>query len=180
MPDALHALQEHGMNLKHVASHNEIALVLCVFLSSGCAATTLRLPPQDAQPVQAQFGLRFHHAGMTLPLQGGVQMAENEGRLGVIFPHGRTLGVCRYQGGGMECTPAGGERRETRFVLRQTGLAVYRLLPALTREFSRNAEQDSADWAVRWKKTDAGLDAEYRDTGSQVTIDIHFTEIARP
>jgi len=154
--------------------------LLCILLFSGCAATTLRLPPQDVRPVQAQFGLRFHHADMTLPLQGGVQMAENEGNLGVIFPHGRTLGVCRYQGGGMECIPAGEERRATRFVLRQIGLAVYRLLPALTQESARNAEQNSADWSAHWKKTDTGLSAEYRDPDSRVTMDIHFTEITRP
>jgi len=153
--------------------------MLCVLLISGCAATTLRLPPQDVRPVQAQFGLRFHHADMTLPLQGGVQIAENEGSLGVIFPHGRTLGVCRYQKGGMECTPAGEEKHSTRFVLRQIGLAVYRLLPGLT-QTADNAGQNSADWSAHWKKTDAGLEAEYRDPDSRVTMEIHFTEIIRP
>jgi hypothetical protein len=158
-------------------------LLLCALLLSGCAATTLSLPPLDAQPVQAQFGLRFSHAGMSLPLQGAVQMAENEGTLGVIFPHGRTLGVCRYRGGGMECTPTEKGRSRTRFMLRQIGLAVYRILPALTRDSAQDIDQDIAetDWTVRWKKADTGRrSAEYRDLSSQVTIDMHFTESTRP
>ena len=172
MPGTPHTLQERGMNI----------LLLCALLLSGCAATTLTLPPLDAQPVQAQFGLRFNSAGMSLPLQGAVHMAENAGSLGVIFPHGRTLGVCRYQGGGMECTLAGEKKSGTRFMLRQIGLAVYRILPALTRESPRNAHQDiiGTDWAVRWKQTDAGRSAEYRDLSNHVTIDMHFTEISWP
>ena len=155
-------------------------ILLCALLFSGCAATPLRLPPQDMQPVEAQFGLRFHHAGRTLPLQGGVRMAANEGHLGVIFPHGRTLGVCRYRGSGMECTPAGGAGQSASFALRQIGLAVYRLLPGLTREAAGDAELNGADWSARRQKTDAGLDIEYRDLNSQVTIDMHVTEIIRP
>jgi hypothetical protein len=157
-------------------------LVLCALLLSGCAATPLSLPPQDVQPVQAQFGLRFSHAGMSLPLQGAVQMAGNEGDLGVIFPHGRTLGLCRYRGGGMECAPAREGGSGASFLLRQIGLAVYRILPALTRGPARDIDQDitETDWTVRWKKADTGRSAEYRDSGSQVTIDMHFTEITRP
>jgi hypothetical protein len=168
MPGTRHAIRERGMNI----------LALCALLLSGCAATTLSLPPLDAQPVQAQFGLRFSRAGMSLPLQGAVQMAENEGNLGVIFPHGRTLGLCRYRGGGMECAPAGEGGSGARFTLRQIGLAVYRILPAL----ARDSDQDimETDWSVRWKRADTGRSAEYRDINSQVTIDMHFTEIARP
>jgi hypothetical protein len=157
-------------------------LALCALLLGGCAAATLSLPPLDAQPVQAQFGLRFSHAGMSLPLQGAVQIAENEGVLGVIFPHGRTLGLCRYRGGDMKCAPAGEGGSGANFMLRQIGIAVYRILPALTRDSARDIDQDipETDWTVRWKKADTGRSAEYRDLGSQVIIDMHFTEITRP
>jgi hypothetical protein len=156
-------------------------LLLCVLLLSGCAvtsATRLSLPPLHAQPVQAQFGLRFSRAGMSLPVQGAVQRPANEGSLGVIFPHGRTLGVCRYQEDGMECIPAEGTHAGTGFMLRQIGLGVYRVLPGLTQE----APQDMAeeDWDVRWKQAASGRSAEYRVPGSRVTIEMHFTEIARP
>ena len=152
--------------------------LLCILLLSGCAAKALYLPQLDIQPVQAQFGLRFSYANMSLPLQGAVQMAENEGSLGVIFPHGRTLGVCRYQGGGMECAPAGGNSGRTRFMLQQIGLAVYRILPALTQASPQDTIE--SDWVVHWKQACAGRSAEYRDLSSQVAMDMHFTEIARP
>jgi hypothetical protein len=153
-------------------------LFLCLFLLSGCAAKALPMPPLETQPVQAQFGLRFNYTGMSLPLQGAVQMAENEGSMGVIFPHGQTLGVCLYRDGGMECTPAGEGGARMYFMLRQIGLAVYRILPALTQESAQDSME--ADWAVRWKQTNTSRSAEYRDLVSRVAMDIHFTEVTRP
>ena len=152
--------------------------LLCALLLSGCAATTPSLSPLHMQPVQAQFGLRFSHGDNSLPLQGAVQFTEDAGSLGVIFPHGRTLGLCRYQRGGMECVPADGERGGTRFMLRQVGLAVYRVLPALTRESAQDSIEK--DWTVYWKEADSGRKAEYRDLNSQVTLEILFTEISQP
>jgi len=156
-------------------------LMLCAILLGGCAATTLP-PLPDMPPLQAQFGLRVMHAGMSLPLQGAVQMAGNEGSLGVIFPHGRTLGVCRYHGGGMECTPTGEANGKTRFMLRQIGLAVYHILPALTQEAPWNAEAagTATGRAVRWKERAGGRYAEYGDPAGQMTVEIHLTEISRP
>jgi len=153
-------------------------LLFCALLLSGCAATTLALAPLDTQPIQAQFGLRFIHAGTAIPLQGAVRMKEHEGDLGVIFPHGRTLGVCRYQDGGMVCTSAVEDRFRTRFMLQQIGLAVYRLLPALSQESPQDVTE--ADWSVRWKEADTGRSAEYRDLASQVTMYVHFTETTQP
>ena len=152
-------------------------LILCALLLGGCAAK-MRVPLPDVQPVQAQFGLLFSRAGMSIPLQGAVQVTGNEGSLGIIFPHGRTLGVCRYRAEDMECTPAAGDTSKTRFILSQIGLAVSRILPALARESTQDVME--ADWAVRWKETDAGRSAEYQDLTSQVTMNIHVTEISRP
>ena len=151
-------------------------LLFCMLLLCGCTAKILPLPPQNAQPVQAQFGLRFASAGMAIPLQGAVQMAENGGNLGFIFPHGRTLGVCHYRDGGMECVPAGYDVMQTRFMLRQIGLAVYRILPTLTQESAEDTLDK--DWIVSWHETNTGWRAEYLDLASQVTMDIHFTEIS--
>jgi hypothetical protein len=157
-------------------------LLLCALLLGGCAAQTLPLPPLHTGPVQAQFGLRFSYAGMSIPLQGAVRMTDNEGNLGVIFPHGRTLGVCRYQKGGMECVPAGGGMARARVMLQQIGVAVYRMLPALAGESTRSMPEDmtETDWAVRWQETDIGRKAEYTDWASHVTMEMHFTEITRP
>ena len=153
-------------------------LFLCALLLGGCVAKTLPLPLQATQPLQAQFGLRFTYAGMSIPLQGAVQMTENEGSLGVIFPHGRTLGVCRYGQGGMECVTAVEGGSGTNFMLRQIGLAVYRMLPALAQESALDIAETG--WTVYWKEADTGRSAEYRDLSSQVTMDMHFTEITRP
>ncbi|MDR2695346.1 MAG: hypothetical protein LBC79_03080 [Deltaproteobacteria bacterium] len=153
-------------------------LLLCAILLGGCAASTLLPSLPHMQPLQAQFGLRFRHAGLSVPLQGAVNMTGNEGSLGVIFPHGRTLGVCRYQGGGMECAPTGEGGSRARFMLRQIGLAVYRSLPALAREPAQDIA--GTDWTVYWKETDAGRSVEYRDLAGQVTMEMHFTEIVRP
>ena len=153
-------------------------LFLCALLLSGCVAQALVLPPQDMRPAAVQFGLRFAHADRAVPLQGAVQMSEQEGSLGLIFPHGPTLGVCRYRTGGMECSLAGEGSAGTRFMLQRIGLAVYRILPALMREPVRDITE--ADWTLRWKETDAGRRAEYRDLEAQVTLEMLFTEIARP
>ena len=152
--------------------------LLCVLLLGGCAAARLSLPPLDMQPLHAEFGLRFSHAGMSIPLHGAVQITKHDGRLGIIFPHGRTLGVCRYLEDGMECVPASEETPGARVMLRQIGLAVYRILPSLAQESSRDIVE--SDFAVRWEKTGSGRSAEYRDLSSQVTVDMHFTEIVRP
>jgi hypothetical protein len=150
----------------------------CLLLIGGCAAKTVSLPPQNMQPVQAQFGMRFISAGMTIPLQGAMVMEENEGSLAVIFPHGLTLGVCRYQDGGMECVPAGGGRHRARVMLQQIGLAVYRSLSALTPESTQDIVEK--DWAVYWQDTSTGWSAEYLDSANQITIEMHFTEITLP
>jgi len=105
-------------------------------------------------------------------------MSEQEGSLGIILPHGPTLGVCRYRANGMECAPAGEGNAGTRFMLRRIGLAVYRIVSALTQEPVRDITE--ADWTLRWKETDAGRGAEYRDLDAQVTIEMHITEISRP
>ena len=104
-------------------------------------------------------------------------MTEHGGSLGVIFPHGRTLGVCRYQTDGMECTPSGEDSSETRFMLRQIGLALYRILPVLAQEPGRDITE--ADWAVHWGEADTGRNAEYRDLSSRVTMEMHVTEFTR-
>jgi hypothetical protein len=153
-------------------------------LLAGCAVAP---PPQPVSfsPVTAQFGVRFIYKDMTVPLQGAVSVAEHEGSLGVIFPHGRTLGVCLYRQGGMECTPAGEDTLGMRFMLQSIGRAVYRLLPALAqgaREHAPDAGQDVAetDWSVHWQEADTGRIAEYRDLDRRVTLDLRFTEIVRP
>jgi len=148
-------------------------LFLCTLLLSGCAATSFPLPPLQTQPVEAQFGLRFTHGGTSLPLQGAVQVLGNEGSLGIIFPHGRTVGVCRYQGEGMTCVPAQGARTGTRFMLQQIGLAVYRILPALTAESPQDLAE--GDWVVHWQNTDAGRKAAYQDLASKVTMEMYFS-----
>ena len=153
-------------------------LLFCILLLCGCTAKPLPLPQQSIRPIQAQFGLNFAAAGMTIPLQGAIQMAEQEGSLGVIFPHGRTLGICTYHDQSMECTPAESasyEGMQTNFMLRQIGLAVYRLLPSLTQQVA----EDTLDkeWLVYWKETDSGWKAKYRDLPDQVLIEIYFTEI---
>jgi hypothetical protein len=160
-------------------------LLLLGALLAGCAAAIQPLPVQNVAPVQAQFGLRFTHADTTIPLQGAVSMAEHEGSLGVIFPHGRTLGVCLYRQDGMECTPAGEDTLGMRFMLQSIGRAVYRLLPDLAqgaREHAPDAGQDVAetDWSVHWLEVDAGRRAEYRDLDGNVILDLRFTEIVRP
>jgi hypothetical protein len=159
-------------------------LLVCVLLIGGCAAT----PPQSVSfsPVTAQFGLRFAYGDMAVPLQGAVSVAEHEGSLGVIFPHGRTLGVCLYRQGGMECSPAssaGEAGFAARFMLERIGLAVYRLLPALARAPGEDVAREDvaeADWSVHWKEADTGRIAEYRDLDRRVTLDLRFTEIAKP
>ena len=153
-------------------------VLLCAILFCGCAATTLSPSLPHVQPVEAQFGLRFRYGSQVVPLQGAVHVTENAGSLGVIFPHGRTLGLCRYQGDVMECAPAGDEGGRTRFMLRQIGLAVYRVLSALTREAARDVA--GTDWTVYWKETDTGRSAEYLDLASQVAMEIRFTELVRP
>jgi hypothetical protein len=153
--------------------------LLCAILLGGCAAATPLPPLPDARPVQAQFGLRFTYESMSLPLQGAVQMADNAGSLGVIFPHGLTLGVCRYQGGGMECVPAGASGK-TRFILRQIGLAVYRMLPALMQESPIAEQAGETGWSVRRQETEAGRSAIYRDPDRQVTVEMHLMELTRP
>ena len=200
-----------------------VALILTVL--AGCAAhkSTVFLPLPAAPlglPLVAQFGARLNIGGQTAPLQGEVQMTAQGGSLALILPHGKTLGICTYGpdfGAGtisgtssgtepkgarghtsvkMHCTPAEGMGREAANLLTRSGVAVYRMLPALgpgaivpklegdgwSAQFSPSADGSSANGAKADGSNAGGPGADALQ-GAYVEqdgmrMDVYFVEIS--
>lgn len=148
-------------------------------------------PPFGA-PLVAQFGARLNIAGQSAPVQGEVQTTESGGSLALILPHGRTLGICTYrtdtgsasgpngeiarQPVKMECARAEGMGREAASLLFRTGVAVYRILPALGQ---RAAPSDlvGKGWSAHFSPMADGLNAVYSEQNG-MTMEMYFTEIS--
>ena len=173
-----------------------IGLLLMLGLVAACSAQrTMVLSPlpasQQSGSLVAQFGARLTIAGQSEPVQGEVQMTEACGSIALILPHGRTLGVCTYSpdvpsGSGakgaagaqpvkMQCTPAEGMGREAASLLFRTGVAIYRILPALGQDAVLNLE--GKGWKARFSPTDDGLNGIYSEQDG-MAIDMYFVEIS--
>ncbi len=173
-----------------------LLLILGLVAACGAQKRTVQLPPlqanQQSGSLVAQFGARLTIAGQNAPVQGEVQMTEAGGSMALILPHGRTLGVCTYspdvpsdsgakgaagaQPVKMQCTPAEGMGREAASLLFRTGVAVYRILPAL----GQNAVQPNLEgkgWKARFSPTADGLNGVYSEQDG-MTMDMYFVEIS--
>ena len=175
-----------------------IGLLLIVGLLAACGAQkrAVLLPPlqasQQSGSLVAQFGARLTIAGQSAPVQGEVQMTESGGSLALILPHGRTLGVCTYSadvasGSGqkapaapqsvkMQCTTAEGMGREAASLLFRTGVAIYRILPALGQD-AVQPNLEGKGWKARFSPTADGLNGVYSEQDG-MTMDMYFVEIS--
>ena len=173
-----------------------LLLIFALLAACGAQKRTVLLPPHQAESpgasLVAQFGARLSMVGQSAPVQGEVQMTEAGGSMALILPHGRTLGVCTYspdvpsdsgargaagaQQVKMQCTPAEGMGREAASLLFRTGVAVYRILPAL----GQNAVQPNLEgkgWKARFSPTADGLNGVYSEQDG-MTMDMYFVEIS--
>ena len=173
-----------------------LTLILAVLAGCGAHKRTVLLPASLSAPqgdsLVAQFGARLTIAGQSAPVQGEVQMAEPGGSLALILPHGRTLGVCTYspdvapdsgalgaagaQPVKMQCTPAEGMGREAADLLFRTGVAVYRILPALGQD-TELTNLEGKGWKARFNPSAEGLNGVYREQDGMI-IDMYFVEIS--
>ena len=173
-----------------------LLLILAVLAGCGAHKRTLLLPPFQAAPqgssLVAQFGARLGIGGQNVPVQGEVQMSEAGGSLALILPHGRTLGVCTYsvatglargQNGvvdpqpvKMECSPAEGMGREAASLLLSTGVAVYRILPALGQSPALPLLEGKG-WNARFNSQTDSLTGVYAEQNG-MTMDMYFVEIS--
>ena len=141
-------------------------LCLCLLLLCACAPRQA-LPLWTGPEVSAQFSARVRPQAENLPLQGGLRMNAQGGRMGLITQHGRTVGHCAFTPGadGMvwQCEAAPGMR------------ALQGLLPRVAEAaYSLLLEQDRTQ-----KAHNNTLQAQrYNDTLGEV--DVLFTEIRRP
>ena len=173
-----------------------LLLILGLVAACGAQKRAVLLPPLQADQQRgslvAQFGARLTIAGQNAPVQGEVQMTESGGSLVLILPHGRTLGVCTYsadvapdsgpkgatsaQPVKMQCTTAEGMGREATSLLFRTGVAVYRVLPALGQD-AVQPNLEGKGWKARFSPTADGLNGVYSEQDG-MTMDMYFVEIS--
>lgn len=166
-----------------------LCLLLSLMLLWGCATQQriIDLPPSSATPLRVQFGARVIKSEQSVPLQGIVQMTENDGNLVLILPHGRTFGVCTYSPSKtadqtkiekMQCIPASGLDSKAEYLLVRTGLAIYRMLPALESGVD-NQEAVGLGWSVKFMRIRENFIALYAED-DDLHIEVKITEISRP
>lgn len=74
-----------------------LPLLLCA-----CVSGRASLPPENSLPawggptISARFSARVKPQAQDLPLQGGIQLDAQGGRLGLITQNGRTVGYCVF------------------------------------------------------------------------------------
>lgn len=174
---------------KRRVSFFRLCLLLSLMLLWSCAAQqrVMDLPPSSIIPLRVQFGARVIKAEQSFPLQGVVQMTGSGGNLVLILPHGRTFGVCTYLPSKaadqtkiekMQCIPASGLDSNAEYLLVRTGLAIYRILPAL--------ESDTGSRSLAGKGWNAQFVSVREDSTALYTeedglrMEIKITEISRP
>lgn len=174
---------------KRRVSFFRLCLLLSLMLLWSCAAQqrVMDLPPSSATPLRVQFGARVIKAEQSVPLQGVVQMTGGGGNLVLILPHGRTFGVCTYIPSKtadqtkiekMQCIPASGLDSNAEYLLVRTGLAIYRILPALESGID-NQEAVGLGWSVKFMRIRENFTALYAEE-DDLHMEVKITEISRP
>lgn len=145
-------------------------LLCMLMLYGGCAPSSPTLPEIDGKPVHAAFGAVSRIKNREIVVQGIFRMTADERMLAVVLPHGRTLGICRYDpvpelsdAMRMNCVPASGIGASGARFLRHLGTALYTLWPAL--------DPDAADAeSIRHRRHEA----------NGIFTDFCFTETSHP
>ena len=173
-----------------------LLLILAALAGCGTHKRVVLLPQHEAgqQHISfvAQFGARLGIGGQSIPVQGEVQMSESGASLALILPHGRTLGVCTYSADAkpasgpkgaagvqpvkMECTPAEGMGGEATGLLFHTGVAVYRILPALGQSPAQ-FQLEGKGWNAHFSPAADSLNGIYTEQDG-MTMDMYFVEIS--
>lgn len=174
---------------KQGVSFFRLCLPLIILLLWGCAAQqrVMDLPPRSITSLRVQFGARVIKAEQSIPLQGVVQMTDGGGALVLILPHGRTFGICSYipskmadqtKTEKMHCVPASGLDPNAEDLLMRTGLAVYRMLPALESD-KINQDVVGPGWSVDFMRAREDFTASYSEEDG-LRMELKITEISRP
>lgn len=146
-------------------------------LSCACAGrVTPDLPVWTVPPKTMLFSAWIERGGLTVPVQGGLRITPEGGRLGVMLLQGPTLGQCQYARGGMRCVPASEDApAELALLLRRTGEAVGLAVPALTRNgHGRQVRITGSGWSFN------GKEDHFCYKTDDATVQLHIGEITWP
>ncbi len=117
-------------------------IVLCLSVSA-CALPKAMLPVWQKAPVAVAFTVKLASLA-ELPMQGGMEIHAQGGRMALITQHGRTLGQCQWQEQSLEmstasmplaeqamalqCTASEGLGGQVKALVQRVALANYRIL----------------------------------------------------
>lgn len=161
-----------------------VLLSVCL-LAWGCAGAAalrhmpLETPSWQGDPLSAQLTVWYARGALLLPLQGGLRLDERGGRLALVLLQGRTLGQCFWGDGDLHCQAGPGDGRSPD-ILRDVGLAVTRLQPALEQENGTSAIQLTGEgWKLHGEAPDVRggpLRFHYEGEGGE-SMDLELTRI---
>ncbi len=116
--------------------------VLCLLLltglllfSLGCALQSHTVPVWQEEPFFASFTAKIAQRE-ELPLQGGMEISAQGGRMALMTQHGRTLGLCTWQANleqtlRMHCEASEGLGNQVQGMVQRVALASYRIVYGL-------------------------------------------------
>ncbi len=112
------------------------AIFLSLLLLGGCAPAAVTLSPWQEEAITMGFIASLEEK-KDLPLQGGVEVNEQGGRMAVVTQHGRTLGQCTWTydavldpaaSGALYCEASQGFGVSVQGLVQDVAVAVYSAL----------------------------------------------------
>ncbi len=115
--------------IKIVKYLRKMALLGALCLGAmGCAPQVVTLQPWQAEPKAVSFIATLEKRAQ-LPLQGGMEVHEQGGRMALVTQHGRTLGQCTWSASTtpivLHCEPAEGFGADVLSLVQDVAVAAY-------------------------------------------------------
>ncbi len=129
-----------------------LSVTLCLFCLwlPGCgpriASGPLHLEAAHVSPAaldgQHNFAMVLAQNGKSIPMQGSVEIHEDNGMAAFILAHGPSLGYCFFSENTMNCQTSNPDNRAALLLLQKAGLVLYRAL------YNPYIEERHGSWSV--------------------------------